>query len=146
MSDMKHLVNILLVAALAAGCKQDSDYALQVRGSLANNPEKQAVYLDLVELDGVAPRTLDTVMIEPGQASFTLKAAGERKENIYRLRFQKDNVFVLLISDQPVITFSTNWQDFGNYTVNSPSSASMRVLPEMQTVSLPPGRPTLRRK
>jgi peroxiredoxin len=128
MSDMKHLVNILLVAALAAGCKQDSDYALQVRGSLANNPEKQAVYLDLVELDGVAPRTLDTVMIEPGQASFTLKAAGERKENIYRLRFQKDNVFVLLISDQPVITFSTNWQDFGNYTVNSPSSASMKEL------------------
>ncbi len=125
---MKQLVNLLLLAAVAAGCNQDGDYALQVRGTLANNPEKQAVYLDLVELDGVAPRTLDTVMLEPGQASFTLKAAGERKENMYRLRFQKDNVFVLLVSDQPVITFSSNWQDFGAYTVNSPASASMKGL------------------
>ena len=125
---MKQLVGILILTVLAAGCKQDSDYALQVKGSISNNPEKQAVYLDLVELDGVAPRTLDTVMIEPGQANFTLKAAGERKENMYRLRFQKDNVFVLLVSDQPVIEFSANWQDFGNYSVNSPSSVSMKEL------------------
>jgi peroxiredoxin len=119
---------ISALAFLAMGCNQGSDLALQLNGTLSNNPEQQTVYLDLVELDGVAPRTLDTAIIQKGDAKFTLKAVGERKENIYRLRFEKDGVYVLLISDQPRMTFSANWQDFGSYAVNSAASLSMKSL------------------
>jgi peroxiredoxin len=125
-----------LLAFLSLGCKQDSNLAFQVNGTLSNNPEKQAVYLDLVELDGVAPRTVDTIMLEPGESKFTLKVEGERKENIYRLRFQKDNVYVLMVSDQPSVVFRANWQDFGAYTVNSPSSNSMKSLLQTFNVHL----------
>jgi peroxiredoxin len=126
---MRKLLNAFwLLALIPLGCKQDSDLAFQVNGSLANNPEKQSVYLELVELDGVAPRTLDTAVIEPGETRFTLKATGERKENIYRLRFQTDNAFVLMVSDQPSVEFKANWQDFGNYTVNSPASHSIKTV------------------
>ncbi len=126
---MRTILNSLcLLALVSIGCNQDSGLALQVNGTLANNPEKQTIYLELVELDGVAPRTMDTAIVEPGEAKFTLKAVGERKENIYRLRFQKDGVYVLLVSDQPKIGFNANWQDFGSYTVNSASSQSMKTL------------------
>ena len=57
------VLSISVLAFLAMGCNTGSDLALQVNGTLSNNPERQTVYLDLVELDGVAPRTLDTVII-----------------------------------------------------------------------------------
>ena len=125
---MKRVHLALLAMAFFAACKMDSNLAVQVNGVLKNNPEKQAVYLDLVELDGVAPRTIDTFLIEPGEARFTLTSAGERKEHVYRLRFQKDNAFVMLISDQPVISYEGDWNNLMAYNTNSPASQSLKSL------------------
>lgn len=125
---MKQLLSALVITSFLLGCQQDSNLALQVNGTLENNPEKQTVYLEMVELDGVAPRTVEVATIEPGTGKFTLKAAGERKEAIYRLRFQKDNVFTILVSDQPVIDFRADWKDIDAYTTNSPYSQAMKSL------------------
>ena len=74
------------------------------------------------------PRKLDTVIIEPGDAKFTLKGIGADKEGIYRLRFDQDNVFVLLVNDVNKISFMAEWKDFGSYKTNSPNSNSMKNL------------------
>jgi len=109
-------------------CKQEDVNTLQVSGTLKNNPVRQGAYLDLVEFDGAPPQTLDTVIIEPGDAKFTLKGIGAGKEGIYRLRFDQDNVFVLLVNDVNKISFMAEWKDFGSYETNSPNSNSMKNL------------------
>lgn len=106
-------------------CKEEDANTLQISGIIKNNPVRQGVYLDLVELDGVAPRTLDTMIIEPGEAKFTLKGIGADKESIYRLRFDQDNVFVLLVNDVNKISITAEWKDFSSYKTNSPNSNSM---------------------
>jgi peroxiredoxin len=126
MQKITALATILLFVFFS--CKQEDVNTLQVTGLIKNNPVRQGVYLDLVELDGVAPRTLDTVIIEPGEAKFTLKGIGADKEGIYRLRFEKDNIFVLLINDVNKISFNAEWQDFGSYITSSPQSNSMKNL------------------
>ena len=50
------LATILLFVFFS--CKQEDANTLQVSGKIKNNPASQGVYLDLIELDGVAPRTL----------------------------------------------------------------------------------------
>jgi peroxiredoxin len=124
----KKILGWMFILTTMLACKSEGDAALVVSGTIANNPVKQSVYLDLVELDGVAPRTMDTAILEAGQANFSLRAVGEKKENIYRLRFERDQVFVLLISDQPTIDFQASWNDFGAYQTSSPASQSMRAL------------------
>ena len=109
-------------------CKQEDAKTLQINGVVKNNPVRQVVYLDLVELDGVAPRTLDTAIMDAGDSKFTLRGIGADKEGIYRLRFEQDNIFVLLINDVNKISFSADWKDFGSYTTNSAQSISMKNL------------------
>ena len=109
-------------------CKQEDASTLQVSGKLQNNPVRQGVYLDLIELDGAAPRTLDTAVIEAGEANFLLKGLGAEKEGVYRLRFEKDDLFVLLVNDVNKISFAADWNDFDSYTTNSGQSSSMKNL------------------
>jgi peroxiredoxin len=119
----KYFVPFILMLAL--GCKNDSDQ-LSVSGTVSNNPSKQAVYLDLIELDAVSPTTLDTAVIEAGTGRFKLETTPPAEEGIYRLRFEEDGVFVLLASDRNDIEFNADWKDFGKYTTNSSSSNSFR--------------------
>ena len=121
----KYLVPSILMLALGLGCKSESDQ-LSVTGTVSNNPSKQAVYLDLIELDAVSPTTLDTAVMEAGTGRFTLETTPPAEEGIYRLRFEKDGFFVLLASDRNDIEFNADWKDFGKYTTNSSSSNSFR--------------------
>jgi peroxiredoxin len=124
---MKKYIIPLLFLSLAA-CRNESEDRFQVKGTLLNNPEKQSVYLDIVENDAVAPRTLDTAIIEPGTTEFRLQGISNDYEGIFRIRFEKDGYFVLLISDRNKIDFSADWKNFGNYITNSGSSNSFRQL------------------
>lgn len=125
-----HKITVLATVLLFVffSCKQEDVNTLQISGTIKNNPVRQVVYLDLIELDGVAPRTLDTVLIEQGEAKFILKGVGADREGIYRLHFERDDVFVLLINDVNKISFTADWKDFGSYTTNSPQSNSMKNL------------------
>ncbi len=123
----------LFLSAAAASlflfsCKSKDEDQLTVKATLNNNPGKQTVYLDKIELLGDPPRTLDTMIITPGNTSFALKAPKVDKEGLYRLRFEKDGYFILLINDRPDIEFRADWASFGNYTVNSTRSNAMRTL------------------
>jgi hypothetical protein len=109
-------------------CTNPGKKEFRVEGSLKNNPEKQTVYLDKVDLTGSAPKTLDTMILPKGNTDFLLKTADPGKEGMYRLRFERDGVFALLINDVPNIRFQADWNSFSDYAVNSASSNSFRRL------------------
>lgn len=118
----------LLILFMAASCKNSGSSNLLISGTVKNNPVKQVVYLDLVEFDAVAPKTIDTAVLEAGTAKFSLSGIPEENESMYRLRFEKDGVFMLLANDVNDIKIDANWSDFGNYTTNSAASNSFHAL------------------
>jgi peroxiredoxin len=125
---MRKYISIALILVFAASCKNDKGNSFEVKGTVRNNPEKQAVYLEIVELDAVNPTTLDTAVLEPGSASFTLRAVPKEYESMYRLRFEKEGVFLLLASDRSDINIDADWKNFGNYSTNSSASNSFQQL------------------
>jgi peroxiredoxin len=125
---MKKILLAITVVAALASCKDQKGNSVKISGTIKNNPEKQVVYLDLVEFDAVTPRPMDSAVLEPGTASFTLRATPEENESMYRLKFQKDGVFMLVTNDVNDIQVDANWSDFGNYTTNSSASNSFRYL------------------
>ncbi len=126
---MRNLIlTLLAVALMLFSCTNPGKKEFRVEGSLKNNPEKQTVYLDKVDLTGSAPKTLDTMILPKGNTDFMLKTADPGKEGMYRLRFERDGVFALLINDVPNIRFQADWNSFSDYAVNSASSNSFRRL------------------
>ncbi len=117
---------ILFLFILLAACKNEADDNLKVKGTLVNNPEQQTVFLDAIELDAVTPRTLDTAVLQAGKSDFNLKGLPTEYEGIYRMRFEKDGVFILLVNDRNDIAISADWKNFGDYTTNSNSSNSFK--------------------
>ena len=94
-------ISLLLssVIFLFLACKTETDGKLTVNGTLKDNPENQTVYLEVVEADIPAPRTLDTTQAEKGTAKFVLKGLDGKSENMYRLKFDNGTIYVLLVSD-----------------------------------------------
>ena len=111
-----------------ASCKDKGDGTVHVNGVVRNNPERQSVYLQLVEPDAPAPQSLDTFVIAPGEAQFSLNGGAAGKEDMYILRFEKDRNFVVLVNDVDRISFQADWNSISDYTTNSPHSNSVKKL------------------
>ena len=122
----KYIVPILFI--LLAACKNEGDNNLKVKIVLFNNPEKQVIYLDAIELGATAPRILDTATLQPGKSEYTFKGGPTEYEGIYRLRFEKDGKFFLLVNDRNDIQVSADWKNLETYTTNSNSSNSFKNL------------------
>jgi peroxiredoxin len=84
------------------------------------------VYLDILELDAAAPRSLDTAVLEAGAAKFELESDMASEEGIYRLRFERDGKFLMLVNDKNDIQVNANWNTLEGYQTNSPHSNSFR--------------------
>ena len=109
---------------LISSCKSEGDGNLKVKGVIKGNTEKQTVFLDAMELDAAAPRTLDTAVLQAADASFTLNGEPTEYEGIYRLRFEKQGVFILLVNDRNDLEVKADWKNIDNYTTNSAASNS----------------------
>ncbi len=118
---------VACLVVLLFSCREEPGNRLEISGTLKNNPARQALYLDAIELNAAAPLTMDTTVLEPGDQTFSLKGLSDH-EGIYRLRFEKDGVFVLLVNDEKKINFHADWKDFEKYTTSSPASSSMKAL------------------
>lgn len=123
---MGRIIAIIAAIVVLSACKDRKGSSIHVTGTINNNPVRQVVYLDLVEFDAVTPRTLDSAVLEPGKAGFTLRAKAEEHESMYRLKFEQDGVFMLLANDVNDIRVDADWKDFGNYVTSSPSSNSFK--------------------
>ena len=126
----KYIVPVLFI--LLAACKNEGDNNLKVKIVLLNNPEKQAIYLDAIELGATAPRILDTATLQPGKSEYTFKGGPTEYEGIYRLRFEKDSKFFLLVNDRNDIQVSADWKNLEGYTTNSNSSNSFKNLQSLR--------------
>ena len=104
---------------LMAACKSSSDSNLKVKGVVLNNPEKQTIFLDAIELDAIAPRTLDTAVLQAGKTEFSLNGMPSDFEGIYRLRFEKDGCRRRRgLKQQPLNAKSTGAESSGNAAEN----------------------------
>jgi peroxiredoxin len=122
---MKNIV-IAIIILVFAGCKSGDPAKLRVSGSVSNNNAKQTLYLDVLELDAAAPRTLDTAVLEAGTAKFELESDMAPEEGIYRLRFERDGMFLMLVNDRNDIQVNADWKALDNFQTNSPHSNSFR--------------------
>jgi peroxiredoxin len=122
---MKNIA-IAIVLLVFTGCKNNDPARFRVSGTVSDNPARQTVYLDMLELDAAAPRSLDTAVLEAGAAKFELESDMASEEGIYRLRFERDGKFLMLVNDRNDIQVNANWNTLEGYQTNSPHSNSFR--------------------
>ncbi len=118
----------LSTAMILTACKGGDAGQLIVKGNITGNPVRQAVYLDLLDWDGAAPRTYDTAMIEAGQSAFTLEGSSAGKGDLYRVRFEKDPSFFVLVNDRADLDLKVDWAKSAEYSTNSTGSQSLKGL------------------
>ena len=125
---MKKIIMPLLAALIFAffSCQQKSNN-LTVSIRVINNPQSQYAYLDLVELDA-NPITMDSIKLNGADANIHLKGGLMNPEALYRVRFEKDQYFFILIGDQSELTIDFDWKNPGNFTTNSIGSNSFKSL------------------
>lgn len=126
MKNVLYLSCSMLILSLYA-CKE-KDQKVDLKINLVNNTEKQSVFLDLIEMDGSAPVTLDTAVIDKGKGTISLTGATVDPQVVYMIRFEKDQVYFLMIPDQREITIDADWALPADYKTNSPGSNSFRSL------------------
>ena len=128
---MKNSIFIPLALFLSStlGCK-DKDNNIKVKVDVVNGSAKQYVYLDLVELDGVAPIVFDSALIDKENGHGELRGGKKDSEALYRLRFQKDQGGFFIVPDQDEITLSIDIKKPDLYIVNS--SGSKESLKELE--------------
>lgn len=126
MKNVLYLSCTMLILSLYA-CKE-KDQKVDLKINLVNNTEKQSVFLDLIEMDGSAPVTLDTAVIDKGKGMISLTGATVDPQVVYMIRFEKDQVYFLMIPDQREITIDADWALPADYKTNSPGSNSFRSL------------------
>ena len=126
---MKNLIFIPLALFFISilGCK-DKDNNIKVKLDIVNGSAKQYVYLDLVELDGLAPTVFDSVLIGKENGHGELRGGKKDSEALYRLRFQKDQGGFFIVPDQDEIILSIDIKKPDLYIVNSSGSKDLKSL------------------
>ena len=107
-------------------CKQTSNN-LMVNLQVSNNPQTQYAYLDLIELDA-NPITMDSVKVTGSSMNVHLKGGALNQEALYRIRFEKDQYFLILVGDQTDVNIEFDWKKPDEYITNSAGSNSFKSL------------------
>jgi peroxiredoxin len=125
---MKHFpwLPLMLFLLTATSCS-DKQKNVSVKLNLRNFPTAQAVYLDVIDLEA-KPLTLDTVNAAQGDVSLELNGGALDAEALYRIRFEKDEMYFLVIPDQQTIEIDADWKQADQYTTNSAASISFKNL------------------
>jgi thiol-disulfide isomerase/thioredoxin len=107
-------------------CKQGSNN-LNVNIQISNIGQSQYVYLDLIELDA-NPMSLDSSKIISDTKEVNLKGGALNEEALYRIRFEKDEFYFILVGDQQNIKLEFDGKNPGSYTTNSKGSNAFKNL------------------
>jgi peroxiredoxin len=115
-------IYLLLIAMLACnGGDKNANLTINIK----NNKVNQAVYVDLLELDG-QPVALDTASVAIGTSKLTLKAGTVDPSMICRVRFEQSPAFFLIVPDQSDLVLNLDLDETSSYTINSPGSNSFK--------------------
>jgi len=125
---MKFNFNVIicfLSLSLAACNGGDKNATLTI--NVKNNSVKQAVYVDLLELDG-EPVALDTASVAVGASTINMKAGTVNPAIICRIRFEQSPAFLLVVPDQSDLTIDLDLNKADAYTTNSAGSNSFKYV------------------
>lgn len=117
---------IAMLTLVVFSCKQESNN-LNVQIQLSNINSSQYVYLDLIELDA-NPTTMDSTRIDTDAKSVNLKGGALNQEALYRIRFEKDEFYIILVGDQQNIKLELDGKNPGSYSTNSKGSNTFKNL------------------
>ncbi|MFM8587440.1 MAG: TlpA family protein disulfide reductase [Bacteroidota bacterium] len=117
---------IAMLTLVVFSCKQESNN-LSVQIQLSNINPSQYVYLDLIELDA-NPTTMDSTRIDTDAKSVNLKGGVLNQEALYRIRFEKDEFYIILVGDQQNIKLELDGKNPGSYSTNSKGSNTFKNL------------------
>lgn len=125
---MKKIIfySIAMLTLVVFSCKQESNN-LNVQIQLSNINSSQYVYLDLIELDA-NPTTMDSTRIDTDAKSVNLKGGALNQEALYRIRFEKDEFYIILVGDQQNIKLELDGKNPGSYSTNSKGSNTFKNL------------------
>ena len=118
--------SLLILSVGMFSCKQESNN-LNVNIQFSNINQLQYVYLDLIELDA-NPSTMDSSKIVADTKNVNLKGGSLDEEALYRIRFEKDEFYFILVGDQQNIELVFDGKNPGNYTTNSKGSNAFKNL------------------
>lgn len=118
--------SLLVLSVGMFSCKQESNN-LNVNIQISNINQLQYVYLDLIELDA-NPSTMDSSKIVADTKNVNLKGGSLNEEALYRIRFEKDEFYFILVGDQQNIELVFDGKNPGNYTTNSKGSNAFKNL------------------
>ena len=118
--------SLLILSVGMFSCKQESNN-LNVNIQFSNINQLQYVYLDLIELDA-NPSTMDSSKIVADTKNVNLKGGSLDEEALYRIRFEKDEFYFILVGDQQNIELVFDGKTPGNYTTNSKGSNAFKNL------------------
>ena len=126
---MKNSIFIALALLLLStlGCK-DKDNNIKVKVDITNGSAKQYVYLDLIELDGIAPTVLDSVLIDKENGHAEFRGGKKDSDALYRLRFQKDRGDFFIVPDHDEISLNIDIKNPNLYNVSSSGSKDLKSL------------------
>ncbi len=126
---MKNSIFVALSFMLFAfGSCKSKESSVKVHVKVTNNPSKQNVYLELIEMEGAAPVMMDSVSIEKNASEVNLKGGKIDTEALYRVRFSQDNQALFVVPDQSVIELNADLKSFKSYTTNSNGSNELKAV------------------
>lgn len=120
------LASLLLVVLAFMSCT-DKQKNVSIKLNIKNLTQNQAVYLDVIDLEE-KPLTLDTVSASQGDVSLVLNGGAQDAESLYRIRFEKDEMYFLVIPDRQKIELDVDWTKADQYVTNSGASISFKNL------------------
>ena len=115
----------LLVISLVACNGGNNNATLKI--NVKNNKVKQAVYVDLIELES-EPVTLDTASLALGASTISLNAGTVNPAIICRIRFEQSQTFLLVVPDQSELIIDLDLDRTEAYATNSAGSNSFRTV------------------
>lgn len=120
------LTALLILISVLDGCKPSQE-KVTIKATVLNVREQQKVFLDLIELNA-APVAIDTTNASAGNAIFELEGGNVNPEVLYRIRFEKDPSFYLLVPDQANIELHADLQKQFSFFSNSSASNSFQKM------------------
>jgi len=120
------IFSFTLLILFVFSCKQSSNN-LTVNVQITNNAASQYVYIDLIELDA-NPITMDSVKLTGVSPTAILNAGKTNQEALYRVRFEEDQFYFILVGDQDNIKVEFDAKNPAIYTTNSIGSNVFKKL------------------
>ena len=120
------LISLVLMLWALLSCS-DKQKNVSIKLNIKNLPKAQAVYLDVIDLEA-KPLTLDTVTAAQGDVSLELNGGAQDAESLYRIRFEKDEMYFLVIPDRQKIEMDVDWTKADQYSTTSAGSISFKNL------------------